>query len=331
MKQIYGIDLANEKFDVNYSDSKGKEYHKIVKNNYSSICRFLDLLPKEVILCAEYTGVYGELLTFLANTSNITLCLIPGYEIKHSLGLIKGKSDKIDSARIREYGERFTDRLKPVKLCSESMTELKELHSLRAQLVKERKMILCHSETKKHKPFNSVFAKNITKRSIEHLKHSIESIEDEILTIIQSDNELLENFDLVSSIKGVGHVTTCELIIKTENFTKLKTARKAASFAGVCPFPNSTGKMVGRRKTNKMSDKNLRSLLHLCGRSAVLYNKEFKHYFENKKREGKHYYIIMNNVSNKLLRVVYSIIESRIPYDPNYICIDPRNLKEKVA
>jgi transposase len=284
-----------------------------------------------VLLCAEYTGVYGELLIFLANMMHIRICLKSGYEIKHSLGLLKGKSDKLDAARIREYGERFTDRLKPAKLNSESITELKELHKLRAQLVKEKQMILCHENTKKHKPYNSIVAYKITQKQIFHLNQCIEEIENEILEIIKSDNKLFENYKLVNSINGIGPVTSCELIIKTENFDKINTAKKAASFAGVCPYPNSTGKMVGKSKVSKMSDKSLRSLLHMCGKAAVLYNKEFKAYYEKKKMENKHYYIIMNNVSNKLLRMVYAIVESRIPYDRNYICFDPREIEKIVA
>lgn len=331
MNQIYGIDLAKEKFDVNYLIQNDNTRHRVVKNNYSSIIKFLSSLPSNALLCAEFTGVYGELLVFLANVLNINICLVSGYEIKHSLGLLKGKSDKLDAKRIREYAERFFDKLSPYKFNQECIVELKELHVLRSQLVKERKMILCHNKIKDLKPYNSIIAYNITQKQIRHLDQLISEIESEIMTIIRSNETLFENYKLVNSINGIGPVTTCELIIKTENFTKIKTPKKAASFAGVCPFPNSTGKMVGRNKVNKMSDKSLRSLLHMCGKAAVLYNKEFKTYFEKKKQEGKHYYIIMNNVSNKLLRMIYAIIESRIPYDPNYICLDPRENEKKVA
>lgn len=39
------------------------------------------------------------------------ITLDPDYTIKHSLGLLKGKSDPIDAGRFREYGERFHDKL----------------------------------------------------------------------------------------------------------------------------------------------------------------------------------------------------------------------------
>lgn len=46
--------------------------------------------------------------------------------------------------------------------------------------------------------------------------------------------------------------------------------------------------------------------------------------------EGKHHYLIMNNVSGKLLRTVYSIIHSRAKYDPNHICLDPGHKEKKL-
>ena len=111
MEQIYGIDLSKEKFNVNFLDKKGNEQESEVKNNYKSICDFLSKLNKEMTLCIEHTGVYGDLLVFLADCFEIKICAVSGYEIKHSLGLQKGKSDPMDAARIREYGERFTDKL----------------------------------------------------------------------------------------------------------------------------------------------------------------------------------------------------------------------------
>ena len=42
---------------------------------------------------------------------NIRIELVPDDTIKYRFGMAKGKSDPIDSRRIREYGERFADKL----------------------------------------------------------------------------------------------------------------------------------------------------------------------------------------------------------------------------
>jgi len=123
MRQIYGIDLSKEKFDVNFIDQTSQEQHSVVKNDLKNISRFLDSIPMDSHLVAEHTGVYGDLLLFLSNQMNIRISLCSGYSIKHSLGLRKGKTDKIDAARIREYGERFYDTLNETKVNSELMNE----------------------------------------------------------------------------------------------------------------------------------------------------------------------------------------------------------------
>ena len=328
--QIYGIDLAMEKFDVNFVNKNKEEKHLVVSNKLSAIVKFLNKIPKGAIICAEHTGVYGNLLLFLCNQLNIPISLNPGYNIKHSLGLLKGKSDKLDAKRIREYGERFFDKLVLTKYEPETLIELNELYILRAQFIKQKRMLTSHVKAKKHNPYNSISAQNQAAKVMATFDESIKKLEKDMLLLIESDKHLKYSFDLSTSVTGIGPITTSELIIKTGNFKKINTSKKAASFAGVCPFPNSTGKMVKKDRVSKMSDKSLKTLLHLCARSAVLYNKEFRLYYQKKQLEGKHHFVIMNNVSNKLLRMIYSIIESGIPYDPNYVCIDPRN-REKVV
>lgn len=331
MKQIYGIDLSKEKFDVSFIDSQGTEQWKVIKNTYNGICKFLSCIPKDAIIVAEHTGVYGDLLVYLANHSNIFISLATGYNIKHSLGLQKGKNDKIDALRIREYGKRFIDKLVLTEFECDSLIELSELSTLRNQLVKERKMLLTLNEKKNQTPYNSIKARSFTLNMFHAFNEQITNIENEIVEIITQNKELKENYDLVTSIKGFGPVTTTELIIKTRNFKKIKTAKQASSFAGVCPFPNSSGKMIGKSKVSHMSDKKLKTLLYMCAKTVIKHNKEYRLYYQKKKMEGKQHFLIMNNVSNKLLRTVYSIIKTKTPWDPNHISLDPRENINKVA
>lgn len=330
MAQIYGIDLSQEKFDVSFRGKEQKNVHKIIKNNLNGIIQFLESLPKEALLCAEYTGVYGELLVFLCNYMHVPIALAPGYQIRHSLGLQKGKSDKIDAIRIREYGERFGDKLVAIDYPEENIKELRELFGLRSQLVKERKMLQTHQKRMVHMAFNSLKTHQITKDTIAHLTTSIKDIEREIMGLIDGNFDIRRNYKLITDIIGIGQITACELIVKTDNFKTINTSRKAASYAGVCPFPNSSGKMVGKSRVNHMSDKELKSLLYMCSIAAARLNPEYRLYFERKKIEGKPYFLIMNNISNKLLRTIYGVVKSGKRYELGYITTDPR-LKEKVA
>jgi transposase len=322
--QVYGIDLSMEKFDVSFIDAKGKEKNREVKNGVISISKFLSSVPDDGILCAEHTGAYGDLLVYLCNRMNIPIALVSGYSVKHSLGLVKGKSDPLDSRRIREYGERFTDKLTFTKYDEESIVELKQLHTLRSQLVKARKALLTSEKGRSHLPMQNVSVHNHLQSVLSGLDKEIAAVEEEIEALIKVNQDLNENYELAKGVFGIGPVIATDLLIKTGNFKTIDTARKAASYAGVCPFPNSSGKMEGKSKTSPFADKKLKSLLYLGASSAVLYNKEYQLYYQKKQLEGKHHYLIMNNISNKMLRTVYSVVKNKTPYNQDHICLDPR-------
>ena len=292
--QVYGIDLSMEKFDVNYIDKNGKEKKKEVKNQVKNISKFLETVSKDAVICAENTGTYGDLLLFLANLFEIKIALVPGFTIKHSLGMIKGKSDPIDAGRIREYGERFNDKLTFKTYDTEDIAELKSLCALRSQLVKARKVIRTGEHSRTKAPMQSISVKRHSETALKQLDKEIEAVEIEMGDIIKADNELKENYDFATSVKGIGPVIATDLIIKTGNFKTIDTARKAASYAGVCPFPNESGKMVGKRKTSPFADRKLKALLYMGAKSAVKHNKEYRLYYQKKKLKGKPHYLIMN-------------------------------------
>ena len=322
--RIYGIDLSKEKFDVAYLNTSGEEKLKVVDNKLNSISKFISTLPKDCWLCAEHTGCYSDLLVFMCNQEDIPISLMPGYTVKHSLGIIKGKSDPIDAKKLREFGTRFSDKLTKTHFHTENIAELRELHALRAQLVKARKLLTTSNKGRTHLPFQSISTQKHAIETITEIKKQIKSVEQEIDLIIRSSEELFMSFKLATSITGVGPVITTELIIKTGNFKVIDTAKKASSFAGVCPFPNASGKMVGKSKTSNLADKRLKSLLFMGAKAAAKHNPDFRLYFQRKTLEGKHYYLIMNNISNKMLRTIYSVVKNNKPYERNYLTRDPR-------
>lgn len=326
MVQIYGIDLGMSSFDVSFLSVSGQLCHLSgVKNTISGISKFLLSLPLDAVLCAEHTGVYGDLLLRLCTLNRIRLCFVPGYQIKHSLGLRRGKSDPLDACRIREYAERFYDLLQPCFYPSEEMSELQELHRTRSFLVESRKRLSTLDMGDNFKSSVSLASVRARRSVLGELDTQISRLDHEIESLIQTSSEFSRNYQLLTSIIGVGPVTGCELIIKTENFRKLDTAKKCAAYAGIAPYPKESGKMKCGHRISPMGDKQLKTLLFMCARSAKDHNKEIRLYFLKKYEvEKKHFFVVMNNIANKLLRLIYSLIHKQQPYDRDYIQRDPR-------
>jgi transposase len=325
MVQIYGIDLASEKFDVSFLDETGTAKHFIVKNSRAQIEKFLDKLPVEAHIVAEHTGVYGDLLLMLADMRGIRISYVSGYEIKHRQGLARGKSDPADAARIREYGERHYDKLPTTHFPSESMYKLHELYTTRRLLVSQRKQLLATIEGDKHRPVQSDKAQEIKQAMLEEFSKQIMELESEMANIISNDPKLKRNYEIVQSIPGIGPVTTTELIIKTDNFERVSTSKKCATLAGIAPFPNATGKCDKGNHISHMGDMELKSLLFMCSRSSVSSFEKMRLYKMKKYDiEHKHFFVVMNNIANKLLKILYAMVKSGEKYNPSHIPTDPR-------
>lgn len=71
----------------------------------------------------------------------------------------------------------------------------------------------------------------------------------------------------------------------------------------------------------------MRKLLHLAARSVVTHRVEFKEYYLRKQAEGKPKRLILNNVENKLLKIIWAIIREEKPYSPRYRSVNPKYLK----
>lgn len=323
--QIYGIDLASEKFDVSFLDPKGKARHIVVKNNRQQIEKFLTQLPEDCRLVAEHTGVYGDMLLKLADLRGIPVSYVSGYEIRHSMGLVRGKSDPVDAARIREYGERNADKLPDTHFPSETLYALRELYSTRRLLVQQRKQLQTVLKSDSHRPNKNRMASDIKQQMIEELDTRIAAIEEEMKRLIDNDENLSKSSAIVQSVPGIGPVTATELIIKTDNFNRVGTARKCATLAGIAPFPNATGKTDKGAHVSHMGDKQLKSLLFMCARAAMTHFEKMRVYKMKKHDvEHKHIFLVLNNIANRLLKILYALIKKGEMYSPLYVARDPR-------
>jgi len=78
----YGIDVSKEHLDIFCLDQDVIIYEKRIKNKFSAINSFLSKINPQAIICAEYTGVYSNLLTHLSNCNGIKIALTSGYDLQ---------------------------------------------------------------------------------------------------------------------------------------------------------------------------------------------------------------------------------------------------------
>ena len=66
--------------------------------------------------------------------------------------------------------------------------------------------------------------------------------------MVEQNAAIKNNYELLLSVPGIGHLTAVYIICCTNNFTCRITGKQLASYAGVVPFENSSGIQYKRKK-----------------------------------------------------------------------------------
>jgi len=319
--ETLGVDISKKVIDTHLHKENLFRQFENNKKGFKQMIKWLEKsskVPTENLLFAmEHTGIYCHSISLFLFEENFNYVILPGLEIKQSMGMTRGKNDKADAKRIALYAYEKRDRLKSNIPSSESIVKLKRLFSLRERMVKQRagyKMSLKEQSEILSKSKNKLLLK-IQKRLIKCLTKEIDILETEIETIISEDDNLKFQYDLIITIKGVGKQTALYMIVFTEGFRKFDSWRKFASYCGIAPFPNTSGSSIrGRTKVSHLANKKLKSLLDLCAKSSIQYNEEMKLYYQKRIALGKNKMSTINIIRNKILARIFAVINRKSPY-----------------
>lgn len=316
-----GIDLSKLTFDARTHSS---QIESKFENNKKGFKKLVDWAYKNseskkenIIFVFEHTGLYSHGLSIFLSSKDIPFLMIPGLEIKNSLGMIRGKDDKADAKRIALYGFRMRDEITPTVLSSEEEQSIKRLLSLRQRLVKQRagyKASLKEQERVLNKKLNKTLL-SAQKRMIKCLSKEIKTVDQQMMQVLKQNESMLRNYQLITSIKGVGKQTALFMVAYTANFTKFENSRKFASYCGIAPFKNQSGTSIrGRTKVSHLANKKIKSLLDLCAKTSIQHNTEMRQFYERRVEQGKNKMSTINIIRNKLLARIFAVVNRNQPY-----------------
>lgn len=317
-KHFLGIDVSKEYFDavVILDGNKEKSIHNQFTNDskgIKSLCQWLKkqgAIAENTLVCLEHTGMYGKLIVRYLIGFNFSVWVEMSLKIIRSIGLQRGKNDKVDAERIAFYAMKNAEEAVLYKAPSRTVDKIRNLMSLRDKLIVTKASLLRNS--KELKSFDLEVAKlseKFQKQTIKGITLDLKKIESQLDTFIKEDENLNKIFSQATSVPGIGKVTALFLICFTNEFTMYSNPRQLACYAGVVPFEYTSGKSVrAKPKVHHMANKKLKKHLHMCALSAVAHDPEMKQYFMRKVEEGKSKMLVINNVRNKLIHRVCACI-----------------------
>jgi transposase len=276
---------------------------------------------EEVVICFEHTGIYSLPLAVFLSEHKISFCIVSGLEIKRSLGINRGKSDKKDAKAIARYAYLRRGELKLYHLPSRQLLELKSLLSLREKMIKDRKgyqNTLGEMQTML-KVGKKDFLYLAQAHLIKELTNQIKKVEKQMKELIEQDEQLAKMYRLITSVKGVGLILGVNFLVYTGGFTLFDDWRKFACYSGIAPFEYQSGSSIkSKKKISHLANKNLKALLSNAACCCIQSSNELKQYYQKRLSEGKSKMSTQNIIRNKIVARVFAVIKRGTPFVEDY-------------
>ncbi len=155
--------------------------------------------------------------------------------------------------------------------------------------------------------------------AIHHCEKLVKKVEEQMLTVLCTEPDVKRNFDLVSSVKGIGLINALNTIVYTNNFKSFETPRRYACYIGVAPFDHTSGTSVkGKTQVSKICRTQQKAELSMAARSAIIHDPGIKRYYLRKMKEkgggNDAHGVVLNAVKFKLILRMFAVVKSGQPY-----------------
>jgi len=318
MQKILGIDVSKEKHDL-VLVIEGKKYHKEIRNNakgFGYLKRWLE--DHQVIhmhACLEATGQYGEAIAEWLYGQGHTVSVVNPARIKRygQSKLHYNKTDKADADLIAEFclkekpgaWEPLSPQVKQLRALN------RRLQALKANLQQER--------NRKKSGEKDILVLNDLDMHIEFLKDRIKTINKDIRDLIKQTPKLKSQYDLLTTISGIGHMTAVTLLAEIGNFSAFENAPQLAAYAGLNPQGHRSGSSVFKKtQISKQGRAEIRHCLFMPALVALEWNPVIQSLDERMTKTNHHRMEIVIAAMRKLLHLAYGVLKTQLPFDSDY-------------
>ena len=322
ISNVLGIDVSKTSLDC-HLHVQGKTLSEVSNDSkgFAKLVKWLKvncIKPEELLVVMEYTGIYTYGLERYLHQHGISFVKRPALDIKRSLGMVRGKTDKADARFIGKYGWMRREELVPMKPVEKELVTLQQLMTYRDKMVADRASYQARMKELKEHVTDGVHPGIIgsSDRMMLNLSTEIKLIEKDISRLIENNLLLRESYELVTSVVGIGFATAVHFIISTENFTRFSDVRKLICYCGVAPFKHESGSSIrGKTRVSDLANKKLKTLLTMAAICAVRFDPGLKAKYQQKIAEGKPKMSVLNIIRAKLIERIFVVVKRQSKYE----------------
>lgn len=316
MQTVVGIDVSKETLAV-CRLAAGKPQHLEVENAKAGFRKLVKICGPESLYVMEATGSYYMRLAYFLSEQGAKVAVVNPLVIKRfiQMHLGKGKSDRKDAQWIMRYGQQ--NELRLWQPDDAQLVECRQLEQTIEQLIKQKTMTLNSLEALERQPVRNRMTLKTLKLTLLVLQKQIHLLEQELGDHLR--DQFKEQLELLSSIPGIGKKTAGMLLLFYGGFRQVESYRQLIAKAGLCPREYSSGSSVrGKVRITKMGGSQIRSKLYMCSLTAMRANTACRELYQRLVAKGKNRKLALIAVCNKLLKQAFAIVNSGVPYQPDF-------------
>ena len=307
-----GVDIAKAKFDV-AALINGKYKNKSFQNSSTGFISFVQWLQTfpEPHVCLEATGNYGDALSMHLADAGIRVSVVnPARSAAFAkTELARTKTDKGDAKLIARFC--LLHQPEPWQPLPLSIRQLQALVRRLDNLIEMQQM----ERNRLH--VADVAVHDSLQQMLLALNQQIEATRQRIRDHINNDPDLRQRRDLLDSIPGIGAATIPVLLAILGDVARFHSAKQCVAFAGLSPAERQSGQFKGQTRLSKTGDALLRKALYLPALVAWKHNPVLNAFCERLKARGKAGKAILCAAMRKLLHIIFGVLKSGTPFDPN--------------
>lgn len=317
-KVAVGIDVSKDHLDVAllHDDLVRRARFKNQETGFAELEGWMRKhATAGVHVCMEATGQYSEAVAEYLDERDYGVSVVNPVRIKaygdSQLG--RNKTDQLDAFLIADFCARQNPALwkpipEPVRILQALSRRLEDLQAMRRQEV---------NRLKSGKLAPAV--EDDLKKHLEYLDKRIAEIEKQIHEQVQNDPDLNDQKQLLVSIPGIGDKTAHLLLSEIPRLTEFEHVNQLVAFAGLNPQKHTSGSSVYKKpRLSKKGCSRIRYGLYFPAVVAKNKNPVLKPFAERLLKAGKPQMCVIGAVMRKLLHLVFGVLKSGRPFDPNF-------------
>jgi len=234
-------------------------------------------------------------------------------DFARSLGKL-AKTDRIDAGVLALFAEKVRPR--PCEKVPENQAELDGLLARRRQLVQMK----TSEQNRLHQSTVKKVRKSVS-HMLDQLREQIDEVDGEIAQLIEDNDDWNARVQQLTTVPGVGPVTSRTLVAELPELGKLNR-QAIAALAGVAPFNRDSGVFRGRRCISGGRSE-VRSALYMAALTARRHNPVIRRFADWLQQAGKAAKVVLTACMRKLLTILNTMARNNTTWNPTLFTQTP--------